>query len=73
MSIRTQLDAFNARADQLAAQMRSCRNTDTTQIIAINHDRAVLNAEARAAGFVRLFDGRFRLSGKQMVQSETPQ
>lgn len=66
-TIREQLDAINAKAEALHERMRRTKNDQTAEIIIINRERGQLYAEASAAGFVRLFDGRYRLSGKQVA------
>jgi hypothetical protein len=68
--IHQQLDAFNARATALNERMRATTNDATEEIVAIGKARGQLYTEAHAAGFVRLFDGRYRLSGKQVLQVE---
>lgn len=69
-TIRELLDAFNRQADALAARLRMTKNTDATGLAEVGDARRLLNEQAKAAGFIRLFDGRFRLSGKQVVEAE---
>lgn len=65
--IHKQLADFNARAESLTDRLRRAKPSD---VEAIQQERGALNAEAKAAGFVRLFDNRFRLSGAQVLQVE---
>lgn len=69
-TIRELLDAFNRQADAIAVRLRMTKNTDATGLAEVGDARRLLNEQAKAAGFIRLFDGRFRLSGKQVVEAE---
>jgi len=69
-TIRELLDAFNRQADAIAARLRMTKNTDATGLAEVGDARRLLNEQAKAAGFIRLFDGRFRLSGKQVVEAQ---
>lgn len=65
MTNRTTLDAINYAAHAITRQIGECRVTDeasTAVYVGLLADRKTVNERAKAHGFVRIFDGSFKLT-----------
>lgn len=62
---REVLNALNARVSATREEISACKNDEAEKLAALYARRASHNEAAKAMGFVRIFDGSFKLDLKK--------